>query len=574
MLRINYYRAMAGVPASITWRSDYSLKAQAAALMMSANNALSHFPPVTWIGYTAAGAEAAQNSDISIGVYGPDAISGYMRDVGDSNYAVGHRRWLFYPQTQFMGTGDVNPPPPYYSANATWVHDDNYFGTRPAVRDTFVAWPPKGYVPYSVVFPRWSFSYPNATFESASVTMARGGTNVPVRLESVASGFGENTLVWVPDNLDANSGAVLSYEKPSNDIPITVTVSNVTISTQKKTFTYTVTVFDPQVPGADSALPIVTGSDTPTVGTSNAYSVAATPLASGFQFRSGQLALRTYVEGAENGLTRVTSKTSTGYNVLVNSPVYAGGSAFHMAMPVVEDQWIQLNDPVIPRAGARLRFRSRLGYMAPSQSAVAQISTDDGGSWTTEFTHIGDFTSRQTAFELIDLDMTKYAGRAIRARFVYAFASGSYYPQVGTDYGWLIDNIEWVNADDLVNPVVVDLPVGTPLDFRPAQAGSFFIQARSKIFGGYYGEWGLVKSVQATTSAVVPINLQNPIWVGNGLLEIGITGPVGKAVTLQTSTNLTQWTDASHFSITNGFAKIRQTISNSTAKTFYRLASP
>ena len=59
-LRVNYFRAMAGVSAAVTFSDALGAKAQQAALMMSANNSLSHFPPTTWLDYTQAGAEAAR----------------------------------------------------------------------------------------------------------------------------------------------------------------------------------------------------------------------------------------------------------------------------------------------------------------------------------------------------------------------------------------------------------------------------------------------------------------------------------------------------------------------------------
>src|SRR3954471_13657328 len=52
LLRINFFRALAGVPAAITLNSAYSAKDQQAALMMSANGALDHFPPASWMSYT------------------------------------------------------------------------------------------------------------------------------------------------------------------------------------------------------------------------------------------------------------------------------------------------------------------------------------------------------------------------------------------------------------------------------------------------------------------------------------------------------------------------------------------
>src|SRR5436190_3016060 len=51
-LRINYFRAMAGVPSGITFDSTFNTKDQAAALTMSASHSLSHFPPITWTCYS------------------------------------------------------------------------------------------------------------------------------------------------------------------------------------------------------------------------------------------------------------------------------------------------------------------------------------------------------------------------------------------------------------------------------------------------------------------------------------------------------------------------------------------
>ena len=178
--RVNYFRAMSGIPAGITFDPTYNSKDQQAALMMSANDSLSHAPPTTWTYYTAGGAEAAGHSNIFLGSYGPEAITGYIEDFGSPNAEAGHRRWILYPQTKTMGGGDIPPDGTYQSANALWVATPDFGTTRPAVRDEFVAWPPPGFVPHSLVFPRWSFSYPGANFASTTVTLRRGGASVPV----------------------------------------------------------------------------------------------------------------------------------------------------------------------------------------------------------------------------------------------------------------------------------------------------------------------------------------------------------------------------------------------------------
>ena len=252
--RIAYYRAMAGVPSSIGLSESSSAADQQAALMFSRNNQLSHSPSSSWACYTSTGAQAAKTSNIVLGAHGVSAIDTYMEDPGSNNTAVGHRRWILYPQTQSFGTGDVPAGGGYSSANALWVIDSNLSAPRPTTRDGFVAWPPAGYVPYQVVFDRWSFSYPNADFGSASVSVTLGGATIPVSIvSSTANGYGENTIVFRSNDLNDT----LWDLNPGSDKTYTVRVSNVSTGGQSRTFTYNVTVFDPS-----TAAPV--GTTTPT----------------------------------------------------------------------------------------------------------------------------------------------------------------------------------------------------------------------------------------------------------------------------------------------------------------------
>jgi uncharacterized protein YkwD len=235
-LRIDYYRAMAGVPSDLVLNSTYTSKAQQAALMMSANGDLSHDPPSSWTCYTAAGDDAAGNSNLCLGCYGPGAIDAYMEDSGSGNYAVGHRRWVLYPQTQEMGTGDIPWAGGYWAANALWVFDSHIWDPRPETREEYVAWPPPGYVPYQVVYPRWSFSYAGASFGSATVSMSSGGSSVGVSVRPVVNGYGENTLVWEP---------AATFGPPGADTTYSVSVNGVLIGGSPRSFSYDVIVFDP-----------------------------------------------------------------------------------------------------------------------------------------------------------------------------------------------------------------------------------------------------------------------------------------------------------------------------------------
>lgn len=241
--RLNWLRAMAGVPANVTLNLVNSGKAQQAAMMMSANRQLSHSPPPSWLNYTAQGAEAAGNSNLCLGFSSdPGCVEQYMMDAGSNNGAAGHRRWILYPQTQQFGSGDIPASAGYPSANALWVFDGRFGAARPETRDSFVAWPPPGYFPYNLEPIRYSFSYPGADFSAATVTMTRGGVAVTPVKEPVQNGYGENALVWYRSGQNTSSYPAIPASSP--DVPVDISIGNVRINGAPQSFTYRVTLFD------------------------------------------------------------------------------------------------------------------------------------------------------------------------------------------------------------------------------------------------------------------------------------------------------------------------------------------
>jgi uncharacterized protein YkwD len=233
--RINYFRVMAGLPA-VQLDATFSARAGEAALMMAANNALSHTPPLSWLCYTAAGADGAAHSNLALGVAGPQAVDGYIEDGGATNAAVGHRRWLLHPPTTRMGLGDVPG-----QANALWVLD-NAGGAIGAVvpRDGYVAWPPKGYVPRSLVFPRWSFALDGADLSGATVSLTRNGKACAVAVvhrDRPPGLYGDPAVVWEVDASCAPG--------TTGDVAYRVTVGGVVVGGASRSYSYTATAFTP-----------------------------------------------------------------------------------------------------------------------------------------------------------------------------------------------------------------------------------------------------------------------------------------------------------------------------------------
>lgn len=226
--RLSYFRKAVGLHNEIAENAVKSEKAQRAALMMQANNTLDHFPPDSWKCYSPEGKEGAGNSLLTT-ARNAEAIDSYMRDAGAANGPVGHRRWLLWPNLQEIGVGNTN------QANAIWVLGNA--GTPPEDAPEFIAWPPKGYAPKQLVYPRWSFSLKGADFTEAQVSMKDSdGTTISLTIEELNTQFGDRTIVWVPEGVQTNV---------SEDTAYTVSVTNVMIDGEIRDFTYAVIIFDP-----------------------------------------------------------------------------------------------------------------------------------------------------------------------------------------------------------------------------------------------------------------------------------------------------------------------------------------
>lgn len=499
--RVNWFRAMAGVPADMTFSGSYNSKCQQAALMMSANKALSTSPPSSWKDYTAGGAEAAGKSLLAQGMNGAAAVTEYMADSFSGGAAVSHRRWLLYPQTRVMGNGDIPVSGSYPASNVLWINDGTYGSQRPATRDDFVAWPPRGYVPHQLVFSRWSFSYPGATFTNATVGMQCGGSTVALTRETPSSGYGENTLVWVPGGTTLNA--------PAADRSCSVTIDNVTVSGSSRSFSYEVTIFDPRTTGPDYVAPLVSGSATPAVGLANPYAINPVPDSSGYEWRFATLAPFTLTLGAESGLAGMTADIPSGYNPIATDIKAAGSASYHLCNPGARTQSLTMERVLLPGSSAKLSFKSRLGWAMSDQIAQVLVSVDEGGTWVPVYNQAGaGQNSCETSFSLRSADLSPYAGRPIRVRFALQFSSGSYYPQTVSGVGWYLDDISFSGVSE-AGGITHSSDIATPgFSFVPPASGEYLLQARARMFGDYPLEWGPPTRVTARQPLQVSCSLK------------------------------------------------------------------
>ncbi len=233
---VNSFRILAGLPGNVSLNLTHSAMAQQAALMMEANSQLSHSPPASWSCYTSDGATAAGSSNLALGNAGPNAVRAYIADSGTPS--LGHRRWVLYSRLGEVGTGDTT------RANTLWVFGGTVAAPA-AVAETGVAWPARGFVPWTskVADPShpWSFSLPGADFSGASVEMSndQGKVLSVGNVGQLSPGYGDNTMSW---NLTAGAS---EWSRSPADTKFNVRISNVKVGGQTKSFDYSVTFFVP-----------------------------------------------------------------------------------------------------------------------------------------------------------------------------------------------------------------------------------------------------------------------------------------------------------------------------------------
>ncbi|GAB3811699.1 hypothetical protein GCM10028820_03370 [Tessaracoccus terricola] len=228
--RVNLVRGLAGLE-PVQFSPSYSASAQAAALIMAANDTLEHYPAAESRCYSEAGATAAGKSNLAIS-WGldaldvvPDPIQLYMDDYGYHNTAVGHRWWILRPETTTMGSGSTN------NTNALWVIDESPRATAPQL----TTWPVAGYFPSEWVptSRRWSIQATGTARLSAATVRVTGPTG---ELAARVIYGAADRLVWEMPELPEVEG--------QGSVRYAVTVSGITGDGAPRTHTYNVDVID------------------------------------------------------------------------------------------------------------------------------------------------------------------------------------------------------------------------------------------------------------------------------------------------------------------------------------------
>jgi uncharacterized protein YkwD len=214
---VNLVRWLADLPA-VTTDDTSNQQAQACALMMTANDELSHDPPMSWKCYSKTGADGAGSSNIS-SAPGVGSVLSYMVDSGNDT-THGHRRWILSNGLGPIGLG---------SAGQNGASCMRVFGGQGNANKKWMAWPPPGAFPmqaYRDKYGRtldetgWSIQT-DMDLASAQVTITSGGQAKPVDVNQLEHNYGaKNAIRIVPSSWSALAGSSYSVKVSGIAMPI------------------------------------------------------------------------------------------------------------------------------------------------------------------------------------------------------------------------------------------------------------------------------------------------------------------------------------------------------------------
>jgi len=183
---VNLYRWLAQLPPVVTDPTK-DAQDQQCALMMRANNTISHTPPTTWLCYSADGANAAGSSNVSSG-QAVSSVDLYMIDPGNPT-TIGHRRWVLSNSLGPIGIGGTD------RASCMWTLTGTGRAGKP-----WMAWPAPGVIPLAAMMPQargmtvdqtgWSIQSDSINLASAQVTVTSDGVNMPVTVTQLLANYG------------------------------------------------------------------------------------------------------------------------------------------------------------------------------------------------------------------------------------------------------------------------------------------------------------------------------------------------------------------------------------------------
>lgn len=547
--RLNYFRAMAGVPADVrvnsgarvvisptdtyapSASSTKAAAAQNAALLMAvnynpqtgSNPALTHNPARNLKLWSTLAWNGSAKGSFAFGMYGPGAITEYMVERQMQNAAtsswnslVGHRGWNLYTAATDYATGDqpgksAQLPP----TNVLYVvHDQSEL--RKIQNPNFVSYPSAGFFPGKLNSPFWSLSRQGADFSSASVRMTNSaGKAVPLLSVSRTSSYGDPSIIWHVNAATANHQIV-------SDTRYHVHVTGIKgVPGTPTSHSYTVTLVNV---GRLLDNQKVTGPAKMAFNKSGAFKFKAPARSESIQIVASRKSSKKWTENAENpAKAGVVDHTSPTYPLCVNPTSFpgfgamSGKNAFRLTFPTsydlkhrgVPEQIFELKKELLPKKGAKLSFLYRRGFMTKNSILAIESSADDGLTWKAlgqPLRGVSDTTYEMSARKSVRT--IPKSSKPIRIRFRYHSTGGSIYTHEAapkSPTGIFLDDITVIKCDWLETKKTTSLsPSANTFNFAAKTAGAkltkgeqWHLRLRAKV-GDRWFHHGPSKAVSIT----------------------------------------------------------------------------
>lgn len=236
LTRINYFRTLSGLK-KINFANENNLLAQEAAFIIFSNNKVDHDPNESWKCFSPERRRAAGRSLLGMNnfVYYPEIafITGFIKDHGELNKGVGHRRALLYSRAQALGYGATDKA----EAISSPIHDLSSADTL--LFPKYFSYPVSGYNEVDLCFPRWSFSIPDANkvdFSNSKIELHDGSGKVIEVSTFPIEDYYDPAIVW------ELKGKVDRDYLLNN--AITVSISGVSVNGSIRDYSYRVLFFD------------------------------------------------------------------------------------------------------------------------------------------------------------------------------------------------------------------------------------------------------------------------------------------------------------------------------------------
>jgi len=239
--RINFFRIASGLK-EVKLNPKFNKDAQNAALLVKVNNQLTHYPNTEMKCYSKSAANGCLKSCLGLSdfkyYHETSFITGFIEDIGEENYFVGHRKWLLYTKLAEFGYGATD------KSEAILTVDGVSYDAIDVPE--FIAYPWNGYVPVNLIFPKWSFSIPDnkiVDFSQTTISMfdSKGKELKTEKLKEYKN-FLDHTIVWTAKDLfsddDITYGINNLEENGFIDKKIKVVIRNVKIDGSFKQYEY------------------------------------------------------------------------------------------------------------------------------------------------------------------------------------------------------------------------------------------------------------------------------------------------------------------------------------------------